>query len=244
LRYLLRRARVLSIANSIAPTRLVEAGCGAGALLIDFSLRGFDCTGIETSARAAELATKLALGSETTTRIVTQPGANWKGEFGLVCAFDVLEHISDDHAALAEWCAWLQPGGKLLLSVPAHQSRWGPGDIWAGHFRRYERDQLHSVLEGNNLSIEHFECYGFPLANLTEWLGKRTYRKLLAARDAGTSVEAASAESGIQRDAYIRSFRWIDSAVGRCTLRLNFLIQGLAARTNLGSGYLVLATKR
>jgi SAM-dependent methyltransferase len=175
---------------------------------------------------------------------VTQPGANWKGEFGLVCAFDVLEHISDDHAALAEWCAWLQPGGKLLLSVPAHQSRWGPGDIWAGHFRRYERDQLHSVLEGNNLSIEHFECYGFPLANLTEWLGKRTYRKLLAARDAGTSVEAASAESGIQRDAYIRSFRWIDSAVGRCTLRLNFLIQGLAARTNLGSGYLVLATKR
>ena len=41
--------------------------------------------------------------------------------FDLVCAFEVLEHIEDDDAALTEWRARVRPGGRLLLSVPASE---------------------------------------------------------------------------------------------------------------------------
>lgn len=243
LRYLLRRARVLSVLASITPTELLEAGCGAGGLLADLSLRGFDCIGLEPSQRAAMLAKKLSSESGANYPIVTQPNDAWQAYFGVVCAFDVLEHIQDDYAALAHWCGWLRPGGKLLISVPAHSRRWGPGDVWAGHYRRYDREPLLELLSSQTLQVEHFECYGFPLANLTEWIGKRTYRRLLAERDTSIKLEVASAESGIQRDVYVRHFRKINSAVGRLALRMNFLLQRAAQRTNLGSGYLVLATK-
>lgn len=243
LRYLLRRARSLSILRYATPTKLLEVGCGAGALLADLSLRGFDCTGLEPSPRAALLAKRLASVSGTKYEIVTEPDDAWRASFSVVCAFDVLEHIQDDHAALAQWCGWLRHGGKLLLSVPAHSHRWGPGDVWAGHYRRYDREPLLRLLSSQALKIEHVECYGFPLANLTEWIGKRAYRRLLAERDANVSPEDASADSGIERDAYVRHFCKIDSVAGRLALRANLLLQRMALGTNLGSGYLVLATK-
>ncbi len=243
LRYLLRRTRILSLFETIAQTNLLEVGCGAGALLVDFSLHGFACTGLEPSTSAAVIARRLASIAGENYRVVTEPDLNWAGFFGVVCALDVLEHVEDDDATLAQWCSWLRPGGKLVISVPAHKDRWGPGDVWAGHYRRYDHAPFQKLLLSQGLRIEHFECYGFPLANITEWVGKRTYRRLLAQRNSDTRPEVASAESGIQRDAYLKNFHTIDSVAGRFALRVNYVLQRMALKTNLGSGYLVLATK-
>ena len=68
------------------------------------------------------------------------------GQFDLVCAFEVLEHIEDDAAAVRQWAARLRPGGWLLLSVPAHQRRYGPADELVGHFRRYDPARLTALL--------------------------------------------------------------------------------------------------
>src|SRR3546814_7757828 len=88
----------------------------------------------------------------------------------MVCAFDVLEHIEDDRLAIQEWIRWLAPNGKMILSVPAHRSRWGAGDVWAGHYRRYDRNDVEQLLVSCGMEVEHLECYGFPLANATELL--------------------------------------------------------------------------
>src|SRR5207237_754981 len=46
--------------------------------------------------------------------------------FDLVCAFEVLEHLEDDAAAVKQWAALLRARGWLLLSTPALQRRFGP----------------------------------------------------------------------------------------------------------------------
>ncbi|MEL7157397.1 MAG: methyltransferase domain-containing protein, partial [Actinomycetota bacterium] len=53
--------------------------------------------------------------------------------FDYVMAFEVLEHITDDRAALEEWLRRLRPGGRVLFSVPAHQRKYGDADRAVGH---------------------------------------------------------------------------------------------------------------
>ncbi len=58
-------------------------------------------------------------------------GVPRRRRYDLVCAFEVLEHLADDAAALADWVPLVRPGGHLMLSVPAFarsgSARWTPG---------------------------------------------------------------------------------------------------------------------
>lgn len=246
IRYLLRRARILRLLKSIPKGYAVEVGCGAGALLEDFNRLGFKTTGLETSQAARDKAHALAALTKINTSIVSDSSSAWNNKIDLVCAFDVLEHIENDQEALQQWCSWLKPHGLLMISVPAHTHRWGAGDIWAGHWRRYDKAQLLDILQKQNIEIIHFECYGFPLANLTELLGNRVYLKLLSQRsnEGSSNKEAATAQSGIEREPAIKIFSKLNNPLGKLSLYLNFFLQHITAKTNLGSGYLVLARKR
>jgi len=155
---------------------------------------------------------------------------------------DVLEHIEDDAAALQEWTSWLAPGGILVISVPAHRARFGAGDVWAGHWRRYDRADLKNLMTAHSLQITHFECYGFPLANLTEALGNHVYRKMIAQRNSDSKIEA-TANSGIDRKKYLRLNRWIDTPPGHALIAIGELLQQLTRNLNWGSGYIVTAKK-
>lgn len=243
LRYLLRRARILRLMARIAADDTVEVGCGAGALLDDMSCLGFRAVGLEMSPRALAIAQALAKHGGGSQTIVDRADPAWAESKGLVCSFDVLEHIENDRQAVAEWVSWLRPGGWLMLSVPAHRRRWDAGDEWAGHWRRYDREDLVNLLRTSGLSIAHLECYGFPLANLTEWVGARTYRKRLAERAITITRGEASAHSGIERAEVMRLFRYLDTVFGRAALRFCIWLQAVTARTDWGSGYLVLARR-
>ena len=88
--------------------------------------------------------------------------------FDLVVALEVVEHIEDDAAAVAEWFARLRPGGELVLSTPAYQRRFGPMDELVGHHRRYEPPGLIALLSAAgfvDVSVRH---YGAPLAYVIE----------------------------------------------------------------------------
>lgn len=243
LRYLLRRKRVLRLLRPLRPCSLIEVGCGAGALLHELGAGSDDVIGLETSMPALAMARSIAAAMGGHQKLVEIPDPAWTGSKDLVCAFDVLEHIEDDHGALRTWMDWLKPDGKLCISVPAHRCRWGAGDEWAGHWRRYDRSDLVELLKAHGLVIEYLECYGFPLANLTEALGSRTYQRLIKERGDAMTIERATENSGIERSDYLRLFRWIDSPLGRFALRVALAMQALTSRVNWGSGYLVLARR-
>lgn len=67
--------------------------------------------------------------------------------FDTIVFINVLEHIEDDRRALTHAQALLQPGGHVLIHVPACPILYGSLDIALGHHRRYTRAALLSKVE-------------------------------------------------------------------------------------------------
>lgn len=243
IRYLLRRNRLVKIIDQFPKGKLLEIGCATAALLSELSQRGFDCTGVETSTQAFEIAKNLSKSLSPAPYITSNMETLQNSIFDIICAFDVLEHIEKDSEALAFWISKLKSGGNLIITVPAHRSRWSSGDVWAGHYRRYDREDLLNLVKKLGLHTTHFECYGFPLANLTEWAGRIAYSKAIKGAHDTTSKTSATANSGIKRNFYQKTFVLLNNPFGKLFLKMAYLIQNITKNTNLGSGYILVAKK-
>lgn len=243
-RYLMRRARIFRQLDLLEPGRLLEVGPGAGMLLVETARRGFQCKALESSKEARALAEVVIARSGQNIPVHAEADANWKESFDVLFAFDVLEHIEHDREALLQWHDWLAPDGTLLLSVPAHMRMWTAGDDWAGHFRRYEREALLQLLRETGFIPECFECYGFPLTNLSERLSARTYAKRIL-RDSSSvdDRQRNNDRSGTDRGPHLKLYPLLSSPPGKLVLRTFFGIQQWFVGTDLGSGYLVKARR-
>ncbi len=73
--------------------------------------------------------------------------------FEVVSAFDVVEHCDPEDAAVAELWRVLEPGGRLLMSVPAYQWAWSDHDVANGHYRRYTRPRAVAALERQGFEV-------------------------------------------------------------------------------------------
>ena len=82
------------------------------------------------------------------------------GAFDLVAAFDIVEHVDDDDAALSELTRVGSEASTLLLSVPLHPARWTAFDELVGHRRRYEPQHLLAKLAEHRLSVVGTAVYG------------------------------------------------------------------------------------
>lgn len=242
-RYLLRRALILRELRTISPCDTLEIGPGAGMLLHELDARGFHCSALEMSEAARAVATDLARDAGRDILFYEQPQPSWETRFSLVMAFEVLEHIEHDLDALTEWRTWLKPGGTLLLSVPCHMKKWNPSDVWAGHFRRYERAALTELARSAGFEVERILCYGFPLANLAEKVRARSYAPEVDETKDSTAQgkHDNSARSGIDRRHVMKWYPLLRSPLGKLGLRGADLAQRPFLGAELGNGYLLRA---
>lgn len=67
--------------------------------------------------------------------------------------FDVVEHIEDDRAFLQSLHGALTPDGLLVITVPAFSFLWSEHDVSHGHFRRYTRQSLATLLQETEYEI-------------------------------------------------------------------------------------------
>jgi SAM-dependent methyltransferase len=89
------------------------------------------------------------------------------GGFDAAYSLNVLEHVADDAAILAELHAKLRPGGRLLIYVPAFPVLYGANDRAVGHLRRYRRAGLGRLLRQAGFALErlhHVDSLGFAAA--------------------------------------------------------------------------------
>jgi len=76
------------------------------------------------------------------------------GDMDTVICLNVLEHVDDDHAGLANIYSALAPGGRAIVLVPEGQSVFGTIDEALGHFRRYSEAELKSKMEKAGFEVE------------------------------------------------------------------------------------------
>jgi SAM-dependent methyltransferase len=175
------------------PASILELGMGMGALATRLE-QGRRYVGVEPDEQSRAIAR--ARLSPRATVVTDLSEVDSDDLFDVVCAFEVLEHIEDDTTALKSWGAHLTTGGALILSVPAHQRRFGPTDELAGHFRRYERDELEGRLRDAGLEPDHIDAIGMPLGFLLEWGRNRLAERTLRSQSADTSLADRTASSG------------------------------------------------
>jgi len=137
---------------------VLEVGCGLGSMS-RFIVA--DARQVVLADRAPEYleALRLELGAagERVTVIgwdldEPPPAALAARRFDAIVAINVLEHVTDDGAAVRALAALLRPGGRLLIYVPACPFAFGALDEGLEHRRRYDRRTLGAVLSAAGLS--------------------------------------------------------------------------------------------
>ena len=86
----------------------------------------------------------------------------YKKKFDLIVATDVIEHIKKDEKEIIKITHLLKKDGYILITVPAFQSLYSSKDISLKHFRRYNKETLHNLLNKYFIEIK-FTYFNFIL---------------------------------------------------------------------------------
>jgi SAM-dependent methyltransferase len=95
--------------------------------------------------------------------------------FASIYSLNVLEHIEDDDSALRDLFTVLQPGGRLVLYVPAFSLLFSEMDRKVGHFRRYRARTLRGQAEAAGFRVvecRYVDSLGFLAAFVYRMLGR------------------------------------------------------------------------
>jgi len=137
-----RRAvvRALLSRTDLPPSpRILDAGCGTGANLLEYGRLG-EVTGVDAFPEAIELCRGRGLDNVLEAPVEDLPFE--PGSFDLLFATDVIEHLDDDVRALRELRRVAADGAQLVLTVPAYGWLWSDHDVSVHHRRRYTADRL------------------------------------------------------------------------------------------------------
>ena len=193
-----RRAEAVYDFLALAPgDRVLDMGCGRGFYL-NFTRHlepAADVVGVEldpallTTARAQVPGCRVASGSVYQLPFVS-------GSFDKIMFTEVIEHIPDDEAAMAELFRVLAPGGDLAVTTPNanYPLLWDPinkvlesagrspihtgplAGIWANHVRLYTPESLAQLAVGAGFEVvemRYLTRYAFPfIHNLVYGIGK------------------------------------------------------------------------
>lgn len=158
--------------------RVLEIGCGTGFVLQGIAgvLPDAEMVGSEIHISGLRGAARRLNGRAE----LLQMDADripYRDEFDVVCAFDVIEHIDDDVAAIKQMRQAARLGGGIFIAVPQHPFLWSQEDKIGKHKRRYRRRELADKCRACDLEIvldTSFVCTLLPFMTASRLLGTRS----------------------------------------------------------------------
>jgi 2-polyprenyl-6-hydroxyphenyl methylase / 3-demethylubiquinone-9 3-methyltransferase len=192
--------RVTTIMRWIPPssgTVVLDVPCGRGFYIERYRHvePASQVVGVELDGPTVQLA-RTALPTSPLARAAIESLPFPDDTFDAAICSEVLEHVADDVAALAEVARVVRPGGSIAITVPhadypfwwdpinwtlerttgRHVSRGPLAGIWANHVRLYRRDELVDVVQRCGLElvdVRSFTHHCLPFShNLVYGLGK------------------------------------------------------------------------
>lgn len=149
--------------------RVLDFGAGQGTFALPMRDRGRAMICVEPDAVARGRLRAAGLDALSGLEGV-EPGS-----LDAAYSLNVLEHVPDDAAALADIHARLKPGAPLFLYVPAFQILYSSMDARVGHLRRYRKGPLIGLLRAAGFTVTraaYVDSLGFGASLAYRWLGK------------------------------------------------------------------------
>ncbi len=145
--------RALLLRADLPPKpRILDAGCGTGRNLVEFGMLG-PTAGVDPSADAVSFCRQRGLDNVKCADLEALPFS--AGEFDLLLACDVLEHVLHDDVALKELLRVADAGATLIITVPAYQWLWTEHDVQLHHYRRYSLSTIGAIVRAAGWSIAY-----------------------------------------------------------------------------------------
>ena len=126
----------------------LDFGAGAGQFAVPLKQAGHHVVAVEVDAVLAQGIRSHGIPTFTSLDDVDDSSVDF------IYTLNVLEHISDDGAALRQLHRKLRPGGKLLVYVPAFQLLYSSMDTLVGHYRRYNKAALRSIVQQAGFEVD------------------------------------------------------------------------------------------
>lgn len=137
--------------NKLLANRVLEVGAGIGEttkFLCDGTQKKWLCVEPDNTLTAIIVEKKesgyLPQNIDILTGTLDSIDATEK--YDAILYIDVIEHIENDSEELIKASQHLNKNGSLIILVPAHNYLFSPFDKAIGHFRRYNKSMLQSVV--------------------------------------------------------------------------------------------------
>ncbi len=151
-----------------ASGRVLDVGCGTGGFTVALRKRfqPMETVGLDICREALEMGRMRGLDGLCLASVEQIPFPDER--FTLVTCLDVLYHkeVRDEERALEEMWRVLEPGGYLLLNLPAFQALRGRHDLAVHGARRYRKRGLLPKLQTKGFQViraTYFNFLLFPL---------------------------------------------------------------------------------
>ncbi len=158
----------LSVSNKKNLGKVLDVGCGTGALLDKLKDRSEELWGLDVSEEALNFCRmrghkNLVLADATKTGLLSD-------YFDVITAIGVIEHIKDDKAFINEMRRILKPGGVIIILTSSFPFLWSIHDVANEHIKRYYLREFKSEMgEGgfSTIRISHMNFFLFlPIATV------------------------------------------------------------------------------
>jgi 2-polyprenyl-3-methyl-5-hydroxy-6-metoxy-1,4-benzoquinol methylase len=161
---------IITVCAELGARRVVDIGCGNGALCRELARRGYEVVGCEPSADGVRLAWSSApelvfhqLGVDD------DPSVVGNESFDVAIATEVIEHLARPRSLPRFTKQLLRPGGHVIISTPYHgyaknlvlalANKWDAhlNPFWdGGHIKLWSRKTLSQLLNEAGFRVVRF----------------------------------------------------------------------------------------